>query len=340
MNPVGPGTERLYRAWVRVLDGAAPSPIESIVGREQIIPAAADPQSLHFTLGYVDDDYTDNSYERHDDGIDQQCAGQEGARLSLTILRARRASLVARASPRCCFGAIRSPNAQLVAHAVSEAATTAVWPGGGSLNALRIGAYRRVDESHGAATSGFDLFVLADQTGMQWDAERHAYVGTLWFSVLERADSSAPFTDLPTEIPVQLSADGATVEPKDPIVKQTRRRLAVTVSTRRFVDKVRVHIVPLGLLRPTDIDFAVRQERLVLTLDDTIERFALGHTDVTVALPQGASHDSVAVRLTKVDGSVAPPTVWVTATRPAFAKFWSGGGRVDRSLLPPWVHTR
>ena len=93
VNPLGPGTDRLYHAWVRVLDGAPPSRLESVIGREQIIPTAADPASLHFTLGYIDDDYTDNGYNDHDDGTEQQCVSQGNARLSLTIIRAHHASL-------------------------------------------------------------------------------------------------------------------------------------------------------------------------------------------------------------------------------------------------------
>jgi len=81
------------------------------------------------------------------------------------------------------------------------------------------------------------------------------------------------------------------------------------------------------LLRPVDIDLTVRQEALALALDDTIARFGLGHTGVTVALPQGAPLDSVLVALTKAGGSVAPTNLWITPSRPGSARFWSGGGR-------------
>jgi hypothetical protein len=106
---------------------------------------------------------------------------------------------------------------------------------------------------------------------------------------------------------------------------ETMRRVELRVTTPRWSDKVRVHIVPLGLTKPVDVDLAVRQEPLKIVVDDTMPRFGLGRAAVTIGLPMDAADESVYVALTQANGSVAPANLWVKPQQPGQAVFWSGG---------------
>jgi hypothetical protein len=167
------------------------------------------------------------------------------------------------------------------------------------------------------------LYVLMDSSGMRRDPKENAYVGTLWFSILDRngPTNSSP---LSSPVSVQLSADGGLVIPNEPKVTETMRRVAVRVSTSQWVPTVRVHIVPLGLVKSVDVDLAVRRDPLTIVFDDTMPRFGLGRAAVTVSLPMGAAEDSVYVALTQTNGSVAPPNLWLKPKVPGRAVFWSG----------------
>jgi hypothetical protein len=75
VNPSGQGRNQqtLYHGLIR-LPGGALVTVQSILGRHSPLPSAGVPLSeflLH--LGYQDDDYSDNSYDDHDDGTDDQC---------------------------------------------------------------------------------------------------------------------------------------------------------------------------------------------------------------------------------------------------------------------------
>jgi hypothetical protein len=101
VNPSGRNADHLYHGLVRVPGGRllgtdignSLTPIEHVVGRpikvtDQMV--AADQLVLH--MGYEDDDLSDNSYNEHDDGTEDQCKGDSGndggpAHVTITICR-------------------------------------------------------------------------------------------------------------------------------------------------------------------------------------------------------------------------------------------------------------
>ncbi len=101
VNPSGRNADHLYHGLVRIPGGRllgtdvgnSLTPIEHVVGRpikvtDQMV--AADQLVLH--LGYEDDDLSDNSYNEHDDGTEDQCKGDSGndggpAHVTITICR-------------------------------------------------------------------------------------------------------------------------------------------------------------------------------------------------------------------------------------------------------------
>lgn len=87
IDPTGPNSDRLYhgRIWI---PGATAGlvRISSIVKKQsqyQVVnmfpdhSASEAPSPYFLRLGYEDEKYTDNGYEKHDDGTDKQCAASE-----------------------------------------------------------------------------------------------------------------------------------------------------------------------------------------------------------------------------------------------------------------------
>jgi hypothetical protein len=75
VNPKGPKSDRLYHGLVKV-----PGATNGFVRLAEVVklilripPKAEIEERLHLWLGYEDDHYSDNGYERHDDGIGNQC---------------------------------------------------------------------------------------------------------------------------------------------------------------------------------------------------------------------------------------------------------------------------
>jgi hypothetical protein len=101
INPGGGGADHLYHGLVRVPTGRLAGSdvgdvmtrIEHVVGRPITVTGEGMPESqLVLHLGYEDDDYTDNGYDRHDDGTEDQCKGDNGndggpAHVTITICR-------------------------------------------------------------------------------------------------------------------------------------------------------------------------------------------------------------------------------------------------------------
>ncbi len=101
VNPGGGGADHLYHGLVRVPTGRlagtdvgnAMTRIEHVVGRPITVTGEGVPESqLVLHLGYEDDDYSDNGYDRHDDGTEDQCKGDNGndggpAHVTITICR-------------------------------------------------------------------------------------------------------------------------------------------------------------------------------------------------------------------------------------------------------------
>ncbi len=101
INPGGGGADHLYHGLVRVPTGRLSGTdvgntmtrIEHVVGRPITVTGDGVPESeLVLHLGYEDDDYTDNGYDRHDNGTEDQCKGDNGndggpAHVTITICR-------------------------------------------------------------------------------------------------------------------------------------------------------------------------------------------------------------------------------------------------------------
>jgi hypothetical protein len=82
VNPSGPNSDKLYHGQIQI-PGATLGLVRlsGIAGRTVSIPQGFSPlpgQGIHLTLGYEDDDYTDNGYDRPDNGTENQCAGARG----------------------------------------------------------------------------------------------------------------------------------------------------------------------------------------------------------------------------------------------------------------------
>ena len=98
VNPSGPNADRLYHGliWIpgviggRSATGVSPDPkrIVAYLGANQsfVVPSGVDTAQLYLRLGYEDDGYGDNSYDKHDDGTQDQCKGVGNAYVSITII--------------------------------------------------------------------------------------------------------------------------------------------------------------------------------------------------------------------------------------------------------------
>jgi len=84
VDAIGSNSDRLYRGTISI-PGATDNfvPIASVLGRT--LEIARGPTTL--SLGYLDDDYSDNGYWGHDDGNDGQCKGLGNAYVIITINR-------------------------------------------------------------------------------------------------------------------------------------------------------------------------------------------------------------------------------------------------------------
>lgn len=90
VDPTGDNSDRLYMGLIDIpFITAGLVPIRSIVGKTRVIEDlphhGVDPCDLYLKLGYSDDHYEDNNYERHDDGTQDQCRGVENAWIRITI---------------------------------------------------------------------------------------------------------------------------------------------------------------------------------------------------------------------------------------------------------------
>jgi hypothetical protein len=84
-NPSGPNADHLYHGliWIpgviggRAATGVPPDPKRIVAflgpGQTVTVPPNADIKQLYLRLGYEDDDYSDDGYNDHDDGTQNQC---------------------------------------------------------------------------------------------------------------------------------------------------------------------------------------------------------------------------------------------------------------------------
>jgi len=86
VNPSGDESEKYYfgEIWIPGVTQVM-QPIQGVVGKTLFIPTGASPNNLFLRLGYSDDDYSDNGYYSHDDGTENQCAGQAGGSAWVTL---------------------------------------------------------------------------------------------------------------------------------------------------------------------------------------------------------------------------------------------------------------
>ena len=106
VDPEGPNSDRLYHGliWIPGVTGGlpilkAPQPAKRlqevinkvfILGLDVALPRGTDLRrewSSDLTLGYEDDNYSDNGYSDHDDGTGDQCKGVGNAFVNITIDR-------------------------------------------------------------------------------------------------------------------------------------------------------------------------------------------------------------------------------------------------------------
>lgn len=88
VNPSGPNSNRLYWGTISI-PGATEGVmrVSDVIGQTLTVSSGIR-QPLVLELGYVDDDYSDNSYDNHDDGTENQCRNQPNAFVILTIQHA------------------------------------------------------------------------------------------------------------------------------------------------------------------------------------------------------------------------------------------------------------
>lgn len=87
VDPDGEAADRRYHGLV-FIPGVTPGPvrISGLLGRALDIPVhGVDPWRLSLTLGYEDDDYSDNGYDRPDDGVNDQCRGLTSAWVNVMV---------------------------------------------------------------------------------------------------------------------------------------------------------------------------------------------------------------------------------------------------------------
>lgn len=96
VNPTGDGVANLYHGLIRIPSaepaGSGLVRVEDVIGHPQTVTGAGFALSqLVLSLGYEDDNYSDNGYYSHDDGNEDQCKNDLGhggpARISIDIYR-------------------------------------------------------------------------------------------------------------------------------------------------------------------------------------------------------------------------------------------------------------
>lgn len=87
VNPQGPNVDRQYHGLIQI-PGAMPDlkRIGDLLEASLVIPASViDPSQLYLRLGYEDDNYQDNGYWGHDDGIANQCQNMSNAFIEVVV---------------------------------------------------------------------------------------------------------------------------------------------------------------------------------------------------------------------------------------------------------------
>ncbi len=85
VNPSGPNSNRLYWGTISI-PGATQGfvRVSDVIGQTLTVSSGIR-QPLMLELGYVDDDYSDNGYDNHDNGTEDQCKNQPNAFVVLAI---------------------------------------------------------------------------------------------------------------------------------------------------------------------------------------------------------------------------------------------------------------
>jgi hypothetical protein len=93
VNPTGDGAATMYHGMIRIPSGTKDSALveikEVIEKTLTVTGEGVDPSQLFLSLGYEDDNYSDNGYDNHDDGTDDQCktsGGNYGGPAFVTIM--------------------------------------------------------------------------------------------------------------------------------------------------------------------------------------------------------------------------------------------------------------
>lgn len=90
LNPSGPNSDRLYHGLIRIptaTPGTGLVRIQEIVGKNLTVTSNLPQSQLVLHLGYEDDDYSDNGYNDHDDGTEDQCKNIGPAQVRVVISR-------------------------------------------------------------------------------------------------------------------------------------------------------------------------------------------------------------------------------------------------------------
>ena len=337
VDPRGPQSDRYYHGSIAVVDDAPVVHLSTILGHEQVIPVSADPTRLHLRLGYEDDNYGDNGYTNHDDGTENQCLNESDAYVLLTIKRAAAAVRAvahmtnARITGRADTTSVVGPafhRTSLESFKVASAAVPTLASVAGA-SAVRLPVVYRTVEANESAVSQpkfeYETQLEIDSFGLSWRPRQRLFSGIVRLEVVNVDKPRAAPLRLPDRILFQISADGATVNPEDPIIEEANRIQRIEVSTARGDSTLMLHVLPQGLMAPVDLRLRVSLRPLELALNDTMPGFGLGRSEATVGLPTGVDDDSVDVSLIASHGNVSPEHVWVHPGRPAHVIFRSGG---------------
>jgi len=86
VDPSGDESDKYYfgEIWIPGVTQVM-QPIQGIVHKPLFVPTGASTNNLFLRLGYSDDDRSDNSYDDHDNGTEDQCAGQDGGAAWVTL---------------------------------------------------------------------------------------------------------------------------------------------------------------------------------------------------------------------------------------------------------------
>ena len=91
VNPSGPDSDHLYHGLIRIptaTPGSGLVRIQDVINQNLTVTGAGVPlPNLVLHLGYEDDDYSDNGYNEHDDGTEDQCRNVKEAQVRIVITR-------------------------------------------------------------------------------------------------------------------------------------------------------------------------------------------------------------------------------------------------------------